>query len=84
MSVLVGQDAPVDDVGQASLERSTGLSWGLALAQLAQVVAAAGTGVAGLADCDGVQGGVELAVAAGVEPVPLVVAAGSVQGAVAV
>src|SRR5829696_8261235 len=67
VSVLVGQDAPVDDVGQASLERSTGLSWGLAFAQLAQVVAAAGSGIAGLADRDGVQGGVELAVAAGVD-----------------
>src|SRR5215211_1215878 len=80
VSVLVGQDAPVDDVGQASLERSTGLSWGLAFAQLAQVVAAAGSGIAGLADRDGVQGGVEVAVAAGVEPVALLVAAGSVQG----
>jgi transposase len=67
-SALVGQDAPIDDVGQASLERPAGLGGGLGLAELAQVVAAAGSGVAGLADRDGVQGGVELAVAAGVEP----------------
>jgi hypothetical protein len=66
VSVLVGQDAPVDDVGEASLERSTGLSGGLAFAELAQIVAAAGSGVTGLADRDGVQGGVEMAVAAGV------------------
>jgi hypothetical protein len=84
MSALVGQDAPIDDIGQASLERSAGLSGGLALAELAQVVAAAGAGVAGLADRDGVQGGVELAVAAGIEPMPLLVAAGGIQGAVAV
>jgi hypothetical protein len=84
MSVLVGVDAPVDDVGQASLERPAGLGWGLAFVQLAQVVAAAGSRVAGLADRDGVQDGVELAVAAGIEPVALLVAAGGVQGAVAV
>src|SRR4029453_7027348 len=57
VSALVGEDAPVDDVGQASLERSAGLGWGLAFAELAQVVAAAGSRVAGLADRDGVQGG---------------------------
>jgi hypothetical protein len=81
---LVGQDAPVDDVGQAPLERSAGLGGGLALAELAQVIGVAGSGVAGLADRDGVQGGVELAVAAGVEPMALLVAAGGIQGAVAV
>jgi len=80
VSALVGEDAPVDDVGQASLERAAGLGWGLSFAELAQVVAAAGSGVAGLADGDGVQGGVELAVATGVEPVALLVAAGGVQG----
>jgi hypothetical protein len=82
--VLVGQDASVDDVGEASLQRPAGLGWGLAFGELAQVVVAAETGVAGLADRDGMQGGVELAVAAGVEPVALLVAAGGVQGAVAV
>jgi hypothetical protein len=59
---LVGQDASVDDVGQASLQRPAGLGWGLAFAQLAQVVAAPGSRVAGLADRDEMQGGVELAV----------------------
>jgi hypothetical protein len=39
MSVLVGVDAPVDDVGEASLERPAVLGWGLAFVQLAQVVA---------------------------------------------
>ena len=53
--MLVGQDASVDDVGEASLERPTGLGWGLAFGELAQVVAAARAGVAGLADRDGVQ-----------------------------
>jgi hypothetical protein len=84
VSALVGQDAPVDDVGQAPLQGSAGLGWGLALAQLAQVIAAPGSRLAGLADRDGVQGSVELAVAAGVEPVALLVAAGGIQGAVGV
>jgi len=83
-SALVGQDAPVDDVGQAPLERAAGLGWGLALAELAPVVAAAGSRVAGLADRDGGQGGVAVAVAAGIQPVALLVAAGGIQGAVAV
>jgi hypothetical protein len=83
-SALVGQDASVGDVGQASLQRSAGLGWGLASAELAQVIAAPGSRVAGLADRDEMQGGVELAVAAGVEPVALLVAAGGVQGTVAV
>jgi hypothetical protein len=83
-SVSVGQDASVDDVGQPALERPAGLGGGLALAELAQVVAAPRSRVAGLADRDGVEGGVELAVAAGVEPVALLVAAGGVTGAVAV
>jgi hypothetical protein len=65
--VLVGQDAPVDDVGQAALEGSTGLGWGLALAELAQVVAAPRSRIAGLADRDEVEGGIQLAVAAGVD-----------------
>ena len=82
--LLIGQDAPVDDIGEAPLERSAGLGGGLAFAQLAQVVAAAGSGVAGLADRDGVQGSVELAVAAGVEPVALLVALEASRGAVAV
>ena len=84
MSALVGQDAPIDHVGQASLQRPAGLSWGLALAELAQVVAAPRSRVAGLADRDEMQGGIQLAVAAGVAPVALLVAAGGIQGAVAV
>jgi hypothetical protein len=80
MSALVGQDAPVDDVGQAPLQRPAGLGGGLALAQLAQPIAAAGSGVAGLADRDEMQGGIQLAVATGVEPVTLLIAAGGIQG----
>jgi hypothetical protein len=47
-SALVGQDAPVDDVGQAPLQRPVGLSRGLAFTQLAQVIGA-GSRIAGLA-----------------------------------
>ena len=65
VSALVGKDAAVDDVGQASLERAAGLGGGLAFAQLAQVVAAAGSGVAGLADGDGLS---RFAAAGGSDP----------------
>jgi hypothetical protein len=60
-----------------------GLSGGLALAELERLKHLIGvprSRVTGLADRDDVQGGVELAVAAGIQTVTLVAAAGGVQG----
>jgi hypothetical protein len=54
-------------------------SFCLALAEFAQVVGAAGARIASLADGDGVQSGVELSVAAGVQPVRDPLSAGGVQ-----
>ena len=68
--MLIFEELAVDHVGQASFQGAAGLGRGLVLAEFAQVVDPSRARVAGLADGDGVQGGVELAIAAGVEPVP--------------
>jgi len=59
-------DAPVDDVGEASFEGAAGFVGGFVLGEFPLVGDVAWTEVAGLADGDGVQGGVGLTVAAGV------------------
>src|SRR6476620_5875995 len=77
--MLIFVEPAVDHIGQASFQGAAGLGRGLVLGEFAQVVDPSGARVAGLADGDGVQGGVELAIAAGVEPVPDALAAGGVQ-----
>jgi len=76
---LIFENAPVDDVGEASFQCSSCLGRGLAFRYLAEVVDAAGPGVAGLADGDDVQGGVELAIACGVEAVSAALAVVSIR-----
>src|SRR5918994_3489656 len=73
---MVSHQVPVDHVGELPLERPAGLLGRLGLAQLALVVDLPWAGVADLADRDQVQGGVELAVAAPVQPMPADIAAG--------
>jgi hypothetical protein len=70
---VVGEHAPVDHVGQLPLERPDGLEGLLALGEFAVVVVPAGAVVADLGDRGGVDDLVELAVAAPVEPVTVVV-----------
>jgi hypothetical protein len=74
MAVIGGQVA-VDDVGEVPLQAPAGFLRSLGLGQLASVIGLARTGVADLADGDDVQGGVELTVAAPVQPMPAYVAA---------
>src|SRR5262245_48441626 len=64
-----GVEAAVDDVGEVAFERSACFAWCLGLGDLACEVGTRGRVVAGLDDCDPVEGGVELAVAAAVESV---------------
>jgi hypothetical protein len=82
--LLISTDVSVDDVGEASFEGAVGLVFGLVLGGFALEVPMSWAGIAGLAHCDGVQWRVELAVAAGVESVSDLVAAGASSGAVAV
>ena len=72
-----GEEAAVDDVGEVSFERAAGFAWCLALRDLAGEEGAGWWVVAGLDDRDPVEGGVELAVAAAVEPVVSVAQPGS-------
>jgi hypothetical protein len=81
---VVGDQVAVDDVGEVPLQASAGLLGGLGLGQLALVEGLSWAGVADLADRDQVQGGVELAVATPVQPMPADVAAGGLDGAVPV
>jgi hypothetical protein len=74
-ALLIGQDAAVDGVGDASFQAAAGLFDGLVFGNLAAVVIAPGTGVAGLGDGSDVDGGVELPVPSSREPVGLLVAA---------
>ena len=76
---LIVEEVSVEDVGEASFEGSWGFGWGLPFADLALIVEPSGAWVAGLAECDGVQGGVELPVAGGVEAVTAAFAAGGFQ-----
>ena len=62
-------EAPVDDVGEVAFEGAAGFAWRFAFGDLAGEVCLRGWVVAGLDDRDPVEGGVELAVAAAVEPV---------------
>src|ERR1700754_3332605 len=64
-----GVEASVDDVGEVSFECAAGFAWGLALADLAGEVGLGLGVVALLDDRDAVERGVELAVAAAVQPV---------------
>ena len=65
-----GVEAAVDDVGEVSFQRASRFAWRFAFGDLAGEVGARRWVVAGLDDGDAVEGGVELAVAAAVEPVP--------------
>ncbi len=60
---VVGEDAAVDGVGDASFPAAAGFLDGLVLGELASVVVASRTGIACLGDGGDVDGGVELAVA---------------------
>jgi hypothetical protein len=64
----------VDGAGELSFEAAEGFAAALALALFALQVGAGRWMHAGLGDRDAVQGAVELAVAAAVEPVPLMLA----------
>jgi hypothetical protein len=66
----VGDQAPVDDVGDASFQRPDGFFGGLALGEFLLVVVPALTGVAELGDGGGVVDVVEFAVPSRVEPMP--------------
>jgi hypothetical protein len=79
---MVSHQVPVDHVGELALERAAGLLGGLGLAQLALVVDLSWAGVADLADRDEVQGGVELPVAAPVQPMAAHITAGGFEPAV--
>jgi hypothetical protein len=79
MLAMIVDEVSVEDVGEASFEGSSGFGGGLPFADLALVVEPSGAWVAGMAECDGVQGGVELPVAGGVEPVAAAFAAGGFQ-----
>jgi hypothetical protein len=74
----------MDDVGQVPFQAPAGLLRGLRLGKLALVVDLTWAGVTDLADGDEVQGGVELAVAAPVQPMATDIAAGASMGAVPV
>src|SRR5215207_7343702 len=64
-----GVEAAVDDVCEVSFERAARFAWCLAFGDFAGEIGAGWWVVAGLDDGDAVKGGVELAVAAAVEPV---------------
>jgi hypothetical protein len=77
MGVL--EHRPVDDVAEPALECPSGLSRGFAFADFPGVVVTAPAAVLDLADGHCVEeDGVELSVAAGVEPLALVFAAGGI------
>jgi hypothetical protein len=73
-------EASVDDVGESPFEAAQRFEVGLALVALAPVVVLAGAGHPGLGDGRDVQHVVEPAVAASVEPVPVVLPGGHVDG----
>src|SRR5215218_1138937 len=68
--VRPGVEAAVDDVGEVAFEGAAGLARRLAFGDLAGEVGAGWWMVSGLDDGDSVEGGIELPVAAAVEPVP--------------
>ena len=73
---MVSDEMGMNDVGEVPLQAPAGFLRGLGLGELALVVGLLGTGVADLADRDQVQGGVELAVATPVQPMPAHIATG--------
>ena len=79
---VIGDQVAVDDVGEVAFQAPAGFLRSLGLDQLASVIDLAWTGVADLADGDEMQGGVELAVAAPVQPmaaqIPLEASTGAV------
>ena len=62
-TLLIGEDAAVDGVRDASFETAAGVLHRLVLGDLASVVVASRTGIACLGDGGDVDGGVELTVA---------------------
>lgn len=66
---MISLHDPVDHVGKASLEGPSCLRRRLPFSDLAEVAVLSAAAVADLADGDGVQDGVQRAVATGVEPV---------------
>ena len=83
MAVIRAQVA-VDHVGEVPLQAPAGFLGSLRLRQLALVVDLARAWIPDLADRDQVQGGIELAVAASVQPMAADIAAGGLDGAVPV
>ena len=72
---MVPARSAIEDVREAAFECSPGFGSCLAFVEFALVIDAAGPRVAGLADGDAVQHGIELTIATGVEPVVCVLAA---------
>ena len=70
LAAAVGDELPVDGVADAPLEGAHCFFAAVAVGLLAEVVVASGCVVAGLGDGDHVDGVIQLAVAAWVEPVP--------------
>jgi hypothetical protein len=81
---VIGDQVAVDDVGEVAFEAPPGFLGGLGFSEFAPVVGLPGAGVADLADRDQMQGGVELAVTASVQPMAADIAAGGLDGAVPV
>ena len=77
---VIGDQVAVDDVGEVPLEAAAGFLGGFGLGELALVEGLPWADVSDLADRDQVQGGVELAVAAPVQPMAAHVAAGGLDG----
>ena len=82
-SVGVGDHGPVDDVGELALERADGFFGVLAVGAFAVVVLAPLTRVAKLGHRGGMDGPVQLPVAALVQPVPRVCIVRAGQGLLA-
>ena len=76
---MILDEVSVEDVGEASFEGASRLGRGLSFGEFALVVNPAGARVAGLDERDGVQGGVELPVAGGVQSVAAAFTAGGLQ-----
>ena len=79
----VGEETPVDDVGDAPFQRPDRFFGGFSLGEFLLVVVPAFAGVAELGDGGDVDGVVEFAVPSRVEPMPSPVTRGRLDGAVA-
>ncbi|MGX7671139.1 SDR family oxidoreductase [Plantactinospora sp. DSM 117369] len=69
---MIFDEVSVENVGDASFQGAARLGGCLSLTEFALVVDTAGAGIAGLDQRDGVQGGVQLSVAGGIESVAAV------------